>query len=311
MSRTAHWFGFGPQDTWTLFHSYAFDFSVWELFGALCTGGKLVVVPYEQSREPEAMLALLRREQVTVLNQTPSAFLQLMQVPGLLGGLTPTGLALRTVIFGGEALDPRKLKPWFDHVGDAMPALVNMYGITETTVHVTHRLLRHDDLAAGGSPIGVGIPDLGLHVYDNELNPVPPGVSGELYVSGPGLARGYLGRGGLSAERFIADPAGSGGRLYRTGDLARWREDGELEYLGRADQQVKIRGFRIELGEIESALLAQDGVEQAAVLAQDGPAGARLVAYVVPAKDVYKRQVLDGCRVHQLQVLLPLLLRAS
>ena len=283
LSRTAHWFGFGPQDTWTLFHSYAFDFSVWELFGALCTGGKLVVVPYEQSREPEAMLALLRREQVTVLNQTPSAFLQLMQVPGLLGGPTPTGLALRTVIFGGEALDPRKLKPWFDHVGDAMPALVNMYGITETTVHVTHRLLRHDDLAAGGSPIGVGIPDLGLHVYDNELNPVPPGVSGELYVSGPGLARGYLGRGGLSAERFIADPAGSGGRLYRTGDLARWREDGELEYLGRADQQVKIRGFRIELGEIESALLAQDGVEQAAVLAQDGPAGARLVAYVVPA----------------------------
>ncbi|MDQ8035568.1 MAG: amino acid adenylation domain-containing protein, partial [Bordetella sp.] len=283
LSQTAHWFGFGAQDTWTLFHSYAFDFSVWEIFGALCTGGRLVVVPYHVSREPEAMLALLRDEQVTVLNQTPSAFLQLMQLPSLYRAPAPSGLALRTVIFGGEALDPRKLRPWFDHFGERQPAMVNMYGITETTVHVTHRLLTRADLDAGGSPIGIGIPDLGLVVLDAELAPVPPGVAGELYVSGPGLARGYLGRAGLTAERFIADPQGGGGRLYRTGDLARWREDGQLDYLGRIDQQVKIRGFRIELGEIESALLAQPGIAQAAVLPQAGPSGARLVAYVVPA----------------------------
>ncbi|SIT01149.1 non-ribosomal peptide synthetase [Achromobacter sp. MFA1 R4] len=284
LSQTADWFAFGAADVWTLFHSYAFDFSVWEVFGALCTGGRLVVVPHAVSRDPEAFLALLRREQVTVLNQTPSAFLQLMQTPGLYeSAAAASGLALRQVIFGGEALEPRKLQRWFDHFGDQSPALVNMYGITETTVHVTYRRLTLADVAAGGSPIGARIPDLGLHVLDSELNVAPIGVPGELHVSGAGLARGYLNRAGLTAERFIADPQGSGQRLYRTGDLVRWTQDGQLEYLGRIDQQVKIRGFRIELGEIEASLLAHPAVEQAAVLAQEGPSGARLVAYVAPA----------------------------
>jgi amino acid adenylation domain-containing protein len=274
---TDAWFGFGPQDVWTMFHSYAFDFSVWEIFGPLCTGGQLVIVPFWISRSPQDFLQLLRRHRVTVLNQTPSAFGQLMHVPGLYD----ERLALRAVIFGGEALDPQRLKPWMDQWGDQQPQLINMYGITETTVHVTYRRITEADLEGQRSPVGVAIPDLGLRVLDGALNPSPVGVAGELYVAGEGLARGYLGRPGLSAERFIADPFGlDGERLYRTGDLVRWNEEGQLEYLGRIDHQVKIRGFRIELGEIEGRLLALAEVREAVVLAVDGPAGARLVGYV-------------------------------
>ncbi|MES2249456.1 MAG: amino acid adenylation domain-containing protein [Pseudomonadota bacterium] len=278
LAATDAWFGFGPDDVWTLFHSYAFDFSVWEIFGALCTGGKLVVVPYWVSRSPEDFLALLGRERVTVLNQTPSAFGQLTRLPGL----AEAGLALRCVIFGGEALEPETLRSWMDRFGDAQPRLINMYGITETTVHVTYRPITRRDLDGGRSPIGVPIPDLGLRVLDGELNAAPIGVPGELYVAGEGLARGYLGRPGLSAERFIADPFDTqgGGRLYRTGDLARWSEKGQLEYLGRIDHQVKVRGFRIELGEIEAQLLAHPQVGEAVVLTQQAAGGARLAAYV-------------------------------
>ncbi|USX18525.1 amino acid adenylation domain-containing protein [Oxalobacteraceae bacterium OTU3REALA1] len=273
---TDAWFKFGVDDVWTMFHSYAFDFSVWEIFGALCTGGQLLIVPFWISRSPEDFLQLLRRHKVTVLNQTPSAFGQLMHVPGLYD----ERLALRAVIFGGEALDPQRLKPWIAQWGDHQPQLINMYGITETTVHVTYRQITEADLDSQRSPVGVAIPDLGLHVLDGALNAAPIGVAGELYVAGDGLARGYLGRSGLSAERFIADPFGADGeRLYRTGDLVRWNEEGQLEYLGRIDHQVKIRGFRIELGEIEGQLLAQPEVREAVVLALDGPAGARLVGY--------------------------------
>ncbi|WP_418515014.1 amino acid adenylation domain-containing protein [Delftia sp. PS-11] len=279
LDATDAWFGFGPDDVWTLFHSYAFDFSVWEIFGALCTGGRLVVVPYWVSRSPGDFLALLRQEGVTVLNQTPSAFGQLVHAveQDAEGG---AGLSLRHVIFGGEALQPESLRPWFDRFGDQSPRLVNMYGITETTVHVTYREITKADLDGGRSPVGVAIPDLGLYVLDGSLNLLPQGVSGELYVAGEGLARGYLNRAGLSAERFIANPfSDSGERLYRTGDLVRWTVQGELEYLGRADQQVKIRGFRIELGEVQSQLLAQPEVREAVVLAREGAGGARLVAY--------------------------------
>ncbi|OEZ64148.1 non-ribosomal peptide synthetase [Duganella sp. HH105] len=270
---TEAWFEFGAQDVWTMFHSYAFDFSVWEIFGALCTGGQLVIVPYWISRSPEDFLQLLRRHQVTVLNQTPSAFGQLMHVPGLYD----ERLALRAVIFGGEALDPQRLKPWMAQWGGRQPRMINMYGITETTVHVTYREITAADMDSQRSPVGVAIPDLGLRVLDGALNPAPLGVAGELYVAGDGLARGYLGRPGLSAERFVADPFGAAGeRLYRTGDLVRWNDEGQLEYLGRIDHQVKIRGFRIELGEIEAQLLAQPEVREAVVLALDG----RLVAYV-------------------------------
>ena len=275
-------FHFNNRDVWTLFHSPAFDFSVWEIWGALLSGGRLVVVPYMTSRSPEGFYELLRTESVTVLNQTPSAFKQLLHCEACKNGLPSP--ALRYVIFGGEALHPHLLKPWFAPHGDMRPRMVNMYGITETTVHVTHRLLSLDDLEAG-SVIGIPLPDLQVHLLDPMRQPVPPGSPGEMYVSGPGVARGYLNRPELTAERFIQDPmdADSQSQWYKTGDLARRLPCGELEYLGRIDQQVKIRGFRIELGEIEAAIARFDGVECAAVIAREDDSGdTRLVAYVVP-----------------------------
>ncbi|MER8061036.1 MULTISPECIES: amino acid adenylation domain-containing protein [unclassified Streptomyces] len=280
-SATDHWFGFGPDDVWTLFHSIAFDFSVWELWGALLHGGRLVVVPYETSRSPEEFHRLLCDQAVTVLNQTPSAFHQLDRVDAQ----RSDELALRYVVFGGEALDVGALSGWFDRHGDVTPRLVNMYGITETTVHVTYRPLTARDAAQGrGSVIGVPIPDLRLHLLDRHGNPVPRGAAGELYVAGAGLARGYLNRPELTEERFPTAPSGE--RLYRTGDLARLRSDGELEYLGRIDDQVKLRGFRIELGEIEAALTAHPGIGAAvARVVPDATGTPVLAGYVVPATD--------------------------
>ncbi|WP_302475267.1 non-ribosomal peptide synthase/polyketide synthase [Pseudomonas koreensis] len=282
---TDAWFDFGPQDVWSLFHSYAFDFSVWEIFGALLYGGKLVVVPYEVSRSPEDFFALLCREGVTVLNQTPSAFKQLMQV-ACAAEHAAAQPALRYVVFGGEALEVKSLRPWFERFGDRAPQLINMYGITETTVHVTYRPLSMADLQReASSPIGEPIPDLSWYLLDGDLNPVAKGCIGELYVGRAGLARGYLNRPDLTTLRFIPDPfAADGGRLYRTGDLARYRADGVIEYIGRIDHQVKIRGFRIELGEIEAQLLELPTVRQAVVLAQPGLSGQQLVAYLVPAE---------------------------
>ncbi|MFF0016393.1 amino acid adenylation domain-containing protein [Streptomyces sp. NPDC005374] len=274
---TRHWFGFGPDDVWTLFHSYAFDFSVWELWGALAHGGRLVVVSYETSRDPRAFLRLLGAEGVTVLNQTPSAFAVLMREEKRADVAVP---ALRYVVFGGEALEPRTLRPWFErHPGG--PRLVNMYGITETTVHVTYRPISAQDAEEGtGSVIGVAIPDLALDVLDHRGRPVPDGVVGELYVRGAGLARGYLGRPELNAARFVTLP---GGRAYRTGDLVARLPGGELEYCGRADDQMKIRGFRIEPGEVEAALVGHPDVREALVSALDDgrDGGPGLVAHVV------------------------------
>ncbi len=278
LTATAGEFGFGPDDVWTLFHSYAFDFSVWELFGSLCTGGRLVIVPYDISREPQQFHRLLCDEGVTVLNQTPSAFRQLLPI----ACASPRSMALRQVIFGGEALEVASLRPWFERFGDQQPALVNMYGITETTVHVTYRAIRLADLdGKAQSPIGLPIRDLRWYLLDSQLHPVPVGVAGELYIAGAGLARGYHGRFGLTAERFVPSPFEASQRLYRSGDLARQRADGSIDYLGRIDQQVKIRGFRIELGEIEAALLAQPGVCQAVLSVHAGDGGPQLCAYVV------------------------------
>ncbi|HFF2383545.1 TPA: pyoverdine non-ribosomal peptide synthetase PvdD, partial [Pseudomonas aeruginosa] len=264
-------------------HSYAFDFSVWEIFGALLYGGCLVIVPQWVSRSPEDFYRLLCREGVTVLNQTPSAFKQLMAV-ACSADMATQQPALRYVIFGGEALDLQSLRPWFQRFGDRQPQLVNMYGITETTVHVTYRPVSEADLKGGlVSPIGGTIPDLSWYILDRDLNPVPRGAVGELYIGRAGLARGYLRRPGLSATRFVPNPfpGGAGERLYRTGDLARFQADGNIEYIGRIDHQVKVRGFRIELGEIEAALAGLAGVRDAVVLAHDGVGGTQLVGYVV------------------------------
>ena len=276
---TEHWFRFSSDDVWTLFHSTAFDFSVWEIWGALLYGGTLVVVPFETSRSPEQFHELLVQERVTFLNQTPGAFRQLIAADA--ASARSGELALRTVVFGGEALEIQSLRPWFERHGDRKPQLVNMYGITETTVHVTYRPLSASDLKRG-SVIGEPIPDLSIFILDPQLRPVPIGVPGEMFVGGKGLAREYLGRPELTAQRFIENPFAPGSRLYRTGDLARWLPNRDIEYLGRIDQQVKIRGFRIELGEIESHLLAHPGVREAAVLARDSISGKQLIAWFVP-----------------------------
>ncbi|MFF3936052.1 amino acid adenylation domain-containing protein [Streptomyces phaeofaciens] len=279
----AEHFDFGADDVWTLFHSYAFDFSVWEIWGPLLHGGRLVVVPYAVSRSPRDFLRLLRAERVTVLNQTPSAFEQLIRADAE----HEPGGDLRYVVLGGEALRPERLRPWADRYGPDAPALVNMYGITETTVHVTfHRLTRADlDDPRRAGVIGLPLADLCVHLLDPAGRPVPPGVTGEMYVSGAGVAPGYLDRPELTAARFLPDPYGPPGALmYRTGDLARRTGDGLLTYQGRADQQVKIRGFRVEPGEIEAVLAEHPAVAAAAVVLRTSEDDeARLVAYAVPS----------------------------
>ena len=289
LEETESWFGFNERDVWTLFHSYAFDFSVWEMWGALGYGGRLVVVPYWISRSPAAMYELVGDEQVTILNQTPSAFYQLMGVAE--SAPAETVGDLRLVIFGGEALEPQKLQGWVERYGDQQPQLVNMYGITETTVHVTYRpILKTDVRARQPSPIGRRIPDLKVYVLDDQQRLLPVGVPGELYVGGGGVARGYLGRAELTAERFVVDAISgdAGARLYKTGDQGRYLANGSLEFLGRLDHQVKIRGFRVELGEIETVLGQHPSVRETVVVVRQEEADAgrsRLVAYVVANSD--------------------------
>lgn len=275
------------SDVWTLFHSYSFDFSVWEIWGALLTGARLVIVPYSISRSPKAFLRLLAAQKVTVLNQTPSAFYQLDQAQA--SETAPAApLSLRALIFGGEALETGRLRAWRERNGTAI-RLVNMYGITETTVHVTLRDVTLDvSNEESKSFIGEPIPGWNVYLLNPALQPVRPGETGEMYIAGSGVASGYLNQPGLTSSRFIACPfQAPGERMYRSGDLARYLPDGSLEYLGRADQQVKIRGFRIELGEIEACLLKHEKVSQAAVVAHpDAQGEVRLIGYIVPHAEV-------------------------
>ncbi|UGT39784.1 amino acid adenylation domain-containing protein [Nocardia yamanashiensis] len=278
-------FDFDEHDVWTLFHSFAFDFSVWELWCALANGGAVVVVDHLTSRSPEQFRELLIRERVTVLNQTPSAFYQLAEADRA-AAAEDRDYALRYVVFGGEALDLRQLRRWYDrHPADA-PRLVNMYGITETTVHVSFLALDEEFAEQPSSIIGRALPGLSARVLDQRLHPAPVGVAGEIYVDGKQLSRGYLGRPSLTASRFVANPYGPpGSRMYRAGDVGRWCGFGgeaNLEYAGRSDQQVQLRGFRIELGEIESALLRLPGISQAVALVRTDNGVDQLVGYVVP-----------------------------
>ncbi|MFJ7251454.1 amino acid adenylation domain-containing protein [Streptomyces sp. NPDC098085] len=275
-------YGFSGDDVWPLFHSYAFDVSVWELWGALAHGGKLVVVPFDVARSPDDFLDLLVEHRVTVLNQTPSAFRSLVGAAGS-GDRRIGELALRAVVFAGERLEFAELAPWVERLGLDRPRLLNMYGITETTVHSTYHRVTEQDLMSGGNPVGRPLADLRIHLLDRYGQVVPVGVTGEIHVGGPGVARGYLGRPALTAERFLPDPFGpAGSRLYRSGDLARRNADGTLDFLGRIDDQVKIRGYRIELGEIQAALAEQASVRDVAVVVREDEHGdRRLVAYVV------------------------------
>jgi amino acid adenylation domain-containing protein len=279
---TQQWFRFCDHDVWTMFHSVAFDFSVWELWGSLLFGGRLVVVPDETCRSPLRFRELLRREQVTVLNQTPSAFRQLDAVDR--GATDPGPVDLRLVVFGGERLTVGMLAGWMDRWGDERPALVNMYGITETAVHASFRLIRRGDLARPDlSPIGVPLPDLRFLVLNAAGEPVAAGESGELYISGAGVSRGYLHRADLTAERFSAHPLAGGERAYRTGDLVVADPTGEYHYAGRVDDQIKVRGFRIEPREIEFVLETHPEVAASVVAPHDyGDGDVRLIAYLVP-----------------------------
>ncbi|MDX3129588.1 amino acid adenylation domain-containing protein [Streptomyces europaeiscabiei] len=271
--------GFGPHDVWVQFHSFSFDFAVWELWGALAHGGELLVPEYGLTRSPVDFHRLVRERGVTVLNQTPSAFYQFVEADRHAGEPLP---ALRRIIFGGEALDLGRLRGWVERHGTGSPELVNMYGITETTVHVTHRVLTDEDFAFGDdvSPIGGPIPGLVTYLLDDRLRPVPPGRVGAIYVAGDQVSLGYLGRPGLTAGRYVANPfADDGSRMYHTGDLAVRTLDGELEFTGRADDQVQLKGFRIELGEVEAAVRELDGVVDVAVTVADG--GDHLIAHTV------------------------------
>ncbi|WP_433260183.1 amino acid adenylation domain-containing protein [Actinosynnema sp. CS-041913] len=282
LAATASDFALDADDTWTLFHSSAFDFSVWEIWGSLLTGARLVVVPYWVSRSPDEFRALLAAEHVTVLNQTPSAFAQLAEADRH----RPEPLRLRLVVFGGEALDTRLLRSWFDRYPESRCRMVNMYGITETTVHVTAHTVTRRDALTGSRSVGSALPGWHVHVLDERGRQVPCGTPGEIYVGGEGVALHYLGRPPLTAERFVPDPF-TGGRMYRSGDRGRLRPDGTVEHLGRLDSQVKVRGFRIELDEIRNVLLDDPVVRAAAVVvggdAALDAAGVRIDAYVVLA----------------------------
>ncbi|HKX32892.1 MAG TPA: amino acid adenylation domain-containing protein, partial [Blastocatellia bacterium] len=285
-------FDFGPQDVWVSAHSFSFDFSVWEMYGALLYGGQVVVARREEARDAAAFRDLIHRCGVTVLNQTPAAFYNLIEVersqpsPDL-------GRHLRYVIFGGDRLEPAHLRPWAERYPLEEIRLVNMYGITETTVHVSYGPITREHVFSGEkcSPIGVPLPETRVYICDEKMNPQPIGVPGELYIGGSGVCRGYLNRPELSAARFLPSPFRKDERLYRTGDLGRWRSDGTLEYIGRNDSQVQIRGFRVELGEIQSVLTAHALVRDAAVIVSQLAGGAagdasgadqRLVAYLIP-----------------------------
>ena len=280
---TEHWYGFNQNDTWTFFHSFAFDFSVWEIWGALLYGGKLVIVPYGQSRDPRSFLQLVREQKVTVLNQTPSAFTQFLLAEEAAPTTEPT--TLRYIIFGGEALNLQSLSPWFERHGEERTRLINMYGITETTVHVTYRPVNRADLEnVSGSVIGQPIPDLQIYLLDSHGNQVPTGVIGEIHVGGAGVACGYLNKPQQNQQRFVSNPfeGEDQSKLYRTGDLGRFLTNGDLEYLGRLDHQVKIRGFRIEIGEIQVAISQFPGVQENLVIVDgDGGDEQQLIAYLV------------------------------
>lgn len=267
---TRNLYSFSPDDVWSLFHSAAFDVSVFEMWGALIHGARLVIAPFNVIRSPEQFYDLCIRRGVTILSQTPSAFRQFTRVDE--NSRRRNDLRLRYIIFAGESLSMNQLEGWVERHGDSEPQLVNMYGITETTVHVTFRRITRRDLKSNKSLIGAPMPDLQIYLLDARGRMVPPGFPGEIYVVGDGVARGYHNRPELTAERFMPDSI-SGNldqRVYRSGDLGRYLPNGDMEYLGRMDKQVKIRGFRIEPGEIESALREYPGIAEALVVPMRG-----------------------------------------
>ena len=274
--------GFRAGDIYSVVHSSAFDFSVWEIWGSLLQGGTLVVVPLEVVQSPADFYDLLCAQRVTILNQTPSALRELLRARAQ-ARTVDRDWSVRLIVCGGDALD-QELAAQLSELG--IPVW-NFYGPTESTVWTTCGLVTQTEVSANLNSIGHPIADLQVYLLDQHLQLVPNGVAAELFIGGAGLARGYLNRPELTAEKFIPNPfsAQPGSRLYRTGDLVRRRRDGKLEFAGRIDTQVKLRGFRVELGEIEAALSQHPYIAQAVViLREDRPGDKTLVAYLV-AKD--------------------------
>lgn len=277
-------FDFSASDKWTLFHSYCFDFSVWEIFGAILFGSTLVIVPKETAQDSSKFFQLLKKSNVTVLNQTPTAFRSLVKNNSHL--FEDIGLSLRYIVFGGEKFVPDIVKSWKQAYPETK--IINMYGITETTVHVTFKEITNKEIQENVSNVGIPIPTLKCYVLDKDLNPIPYDLVGELYVGGAGVARGYLNRPELTNSRFILDPITKDGSIiYRSGDYAKILRSGEIEYIGRKDEQIKIRGHRIEIPEIEISLKSLSYINDAIVLAtQDSQSDYELVAYIILDKNV-------------------------
>jgi amino acid adenylation domain-containing protein len=276
-------FRFTGEDVWTVFHSFGFDFSVWELWGAWATGAAAVIVPSMDAQSPDRFLDLLQRERVSVLNQVPSVFRYLAQSHE---DAEKPPLRLRYLIFGGESIELDVIAGFVDGMYPR-PVPVNMYGITEITVHATFKVLEPEDLTGSvTSPIGTPLPHLKIELRDEQLAPVAPNEPGEMWISGTGVCAGYLGQDELTAARFVDFGSADAPDVhYRSGDLARRLPNGELEYLGRNDEQVKLRGFRVELGEISAALRQHPDVQEAAVVVLDTVTGAQsLVACIVPGR---------------------------
>ncbi|WP_216214814.1 amino acid adenylation domain-containing protein [Amycolatopsis aidingensis] len=293
-------FAFTADDRWAIFHSFCFDFSVWELWGALATGATAVVVPWQTVLVSAELIEFLAEQRITVLNQVPSVFRYTAQAHAENGH---PELPLRYVVFGGESVHLDTVRDFVKGAGPYGPEMVNMYGITENTVHSTFKVLDAETLRSGSaSPIGRPLPHVGVHVLTAERKPVPDGTPGELWLSGPGLSTGYLHREDLNKERFAELPFGPDSgmlRCYRTGDLVRRLPDGELEYLGRDDDQVKIRGFRIELREIETAIGSHPEVLDSAVCVVETASGPELAACLVcvdPGSDALADSVKERLR---------------
>ncbi|MFF8196794.1 amino acid adenylation domain-containing protein, partial [Streptomyces bobili] len=271
----------GLGDRYALLQAQATDLGNTTVFASLTTGGELHVLPEDAVTDPAAVADYLVEHAIDHMKVVPSHLAAL----GAAGDLAAV-LPAKSLVLGGEAASPEWVRR-FTGAADVGRVVFNHYGPTETTIGVTTTRLTAERVSGAAVPIGSPIANTRAYVLDERLSVVAPGVAGELYVAGAGVARGYVGRAGLSAERFVACPfGGPGERMYRTGDVVRWGADGQLEYLGRADEQVKIRGFRIELGEVHAVVAAHPLVAQAAVIArEDVPGDKRLVAYVVPTED--------------------------
>lgn len=285
-------FELSNNDVWTFFHSAAFDFSVWEIWGSLLTGATLIIVPYWISRSPQDFYALIKKSKVTILNQTPSAFSQFIHTDSKEEKIN----SLRLIIFGGEPLNTSMLKSWLEKYPESQCRLENMFGITETTVHVTSKTITRKEVLNCSKSVGKPLPGWYIHILDSDMNILPYGEEGEIYVGGAGVAKEYINQPELTSKSFIRDPFREG-IMYKSGDKGRLLENGEIEHLGRLDSQVKLRGFRIELDEINNVITDIDNVNSSIVIFnqidKNDPASARLDSYIVLNSKISTDKIID------------------